>query len=264
MADKTTTSADSKAQNDAKASDDEVGEQASDVATGNSPGSAQLEESDKKTEAVESSEESSQTSGAKSTSDEADTGPSDEEQNSDNEAEIKEWAAKKNLPLDDPIKLAKMYRESEQKLGPVNREKAELKTAVVDANSSAGVDDVQSLRNEVAALSFYIAHPEAKQFEQEMVSILDEKPWLAGDLEVVLDAAKGRTSTEAEKLVAERQAGKKEALETVAASERAAPPRASATTRETPKEITDADIGKMTPEEYNEWRKTNNPWAVSA
>jgi hypothetical protein len=171
-------------------------------------------------EAVTSEEDTSQSSESE------DNEPS-EEDNSD-DTELKEWAAKKNLPLDDPIKLAKMYRESEKQLGKKGLSEGQLKSAVTEANTSAGVDDIQSLRNEVAALNFYMQHPEAKQYEAEMVEILEEKPWLGSDLDVVLDVAKGRGTTEAAKLDAATKAGKKEALAQAETASRAAPPRTAA------------------------------------
>lgn len=179
----------------------------------------QLDSVETNTEAVTENEDTSQTSESEETE------PT-EVDNSD-ETELKEWAAKKNLPLDDPLKIAKMYRESEKQLGKKGQKEGQLKAAVTDANTSAGVDDVQALRNEVTALSFYIQHPEAKAYESEMVTILEDKPWLANDLEVVLDAAKGRSST-AQQLVAERQAGKKEALAQAEKANRASQPRSSA------------------------------------
>lgn len=187
---------------------------------------ADTSQEDNQTEAVNKDEDTSQTSDTVETT----PGEEAEEATPDNveETEIKEWAAKKNLPLDDPIKIAKMYRESEKQLGKKGQQEGQLKAAVTGANESAGVDDVQALRNEVTALSFYIQHPEAKQYEPEMVQILEDKPWLANDLDVVLDAAKGRSSSEATKLVAERQAGKKEALAQAEQAGRAALPVASA------------------------------------
>lgn len=191
------------------------------------PEDSQAPKQDKQTEAVDESKDTSQTSEPAETSPAEDSKESDDAEKLD-DAEFKEWAAKKNLPLDDPVKIARMYRESEQALGKKGQQEGQLKAAVTDASSTAGVDDVQALRNEVAALSFYIQHPEAKQLESEMVKILEEKPWLASDLETVLDAAKGRSGTEAQRLAAERQAGKKEALAQAEKSGRAAPPKASA------------------------------------
>jgi hypothetical protein len=186
----------------------------------------QLDEVETKTEAVTGDEVTSQSSESTDSGSEEET--SVESRDNSEDDELKEWAAKKNLPLDDPIKLAKMYRESEALLGKKGSQEGQLKNAVSDANTSSGVDDVQALRNEVSALSFYIAHPEAKQFETEMVGILEEKPWLAGDLEVVLDAAKGRSSTEAAKLLDAKKTGGKEALAQAEKATRAAAPRASA------------------------------------
>lgn len=179
---------------------------------------SQANEQDVKTEAEQTDEDTSQT-------DESDESGPEQSDNSE-ETELKEWAAKKNLPLDDPLKVAKMYRESEKQLGKKGQKEGQLKNAVTEANTLASVDDVQALRNEVTALSFYIQHPEAKALEPEMVSILEDKPWLANDLEVVLDVAKGRQANT--NLVAERQTGKKEALAQAEQAGRAAQPRASA------------------------------------
>lgn len=173
-------------------------------------------------EAVNQDEDTSQTS----ESDE-DSGSSEEDNSED--SELKDWAAKKNLPLDDPIKLAKMYREAEQALGKRGQKEGQLKTAVSTANASSETDNYQALKNEVEALSFFVNHPEAKQLESEMVGILEEKPWLASDLEVVLDVAKGRSTTDAATRLAERKAGSREALAQAEQAGRAAQPRASAT-----------------------------------
>jgi hypothetical protein len=181
---------------------------------------AQLEETDVNTEAVNQDEDTSQTS---------ETDESESQVDNSDDTELKDWAAKKNLPLDDPLKIAKMYRESEKALGKKGQKEGQLKTAVTEANTAAGAEDYQALKNEVEALSFYVNHPEAKQFEGSMVDILEEKPWLASDLDSVLDIAKGRSITDATKLVAERQAGKKEALAAAENAGRAALPKASAT-----------------------------------
>ena len=90
---------------------------------------AQLEDTEEKTEAVNQDEDTSQTS-------ESDEDSGSDEGNSD-DTELKDWAAKKNLPLDDPIKLAKMYREAEQKLGSKGQKEGQLKTAVTAANASS-------------------------------------------------------------------------------------------------------------------------------
>lgn len=181
----------------------------------------ELESQDQSTEAVEESEGTSQTS-------EPEQAESSTEDDSE-EAELKEWAAKKNLPLDDPLAMAKMYRESEKKLGKKGQQEGQLKAAVTTANNAAGVDDVQSLRNEMTALNFKLDHPEARELEPIMVEILDEKPYLASDLDAVLDIAKGRTVSQGAETLAARKAGGKEALAQAEKAARAAQPRASAT-----------------------------------
>lgn len=190
------------------------------------------------TEAVSEGEDTSQAS-------ESEESESEESGNSE-ETELKDWAAKKNLSLDDPLKLAKMYREAEQALGKKGQKEGQLKTAVSDANTASGTEEYQALKNEVEALSFYFNHPEAKEFESQMVGILEEKPWLASDLDTVLDVAKGRSVTDAATRLKERQAGKKEALTQTANAERGAQPRASVT------QPGYESKGKITPDNVNE------------
>lgn len=177
-------------------------------------------EDEQNTGAVTNDEDTSQTSeGSENES---------QEDNSE-EAELKEWAASKNLPLDDPLKLAKMYREAEKSLGTKGQREGQLKNAVSSANQASNTEDYQALKNEVEALSFWVNHPGAKEtYESTMVGILEEKPYLASDLDAVLDIARGRATTDAATRLAERQAGKKEALADAEKAGRAAQPRVSA------------------------------------
>lgn len=192
----------------------------------------QLEDQETTTEAVNEEAETSQTS------EEAETEPEvDQESTGDNsdDAELKDWAAKKNLPLNDPLKIAKMYRESEKQMHETSKKskEGELKKAVTTANAESGTEEVQALRNELTALSFKVDHPEASQYEGVMVDILEEKPWMANDLDAVLDMAKGRSLSKPTEILAARQAGSKEALAQAEQADRAAQPRASATNRAT-------------------------------
>ncbi len=82
--------------------------------------------------------------------DESSTSETEEPSKEDNSDDFNDWAAKKNLPLDDPEKLGRMYRELETKLGSDDR-KNQLSKSVETANTEAGVDDVQGLKNQVAA-----------------------------------------------------------------------------------------------------------------
>ena len=183
---------------------------------------AQLDETELQIGAVNDDEGTSQPS------DEATDGPDND--NSD-EAELEAWAAKKNLPLDDPLKVAKMYRDAEKLMheAAMQGKKGQLKTAVSAANEASGTEDYQALKNEVEALSFWVNHPGAKeQYEGMMVGILEEKPYLASDLDTLLEVAKGRSMTDAATRLAERNAGKREARTEAEQAGRAAPPRVSA------------------------------------
>jgi hypothetical protein len=181
----------------------------------------QLEDTGTQTEAVNEDEGTSQPS------DDATDGP--DKDNSD-DAELEAWAASKNLPLDDPRKVAKMYREAEKHMHETAKKSKEgqLKSAVSTANEASSTEDYQALKNEVEALSFYVNHPDAKQYESAMVDILEEKPYLASDLDAVLDIAKGRGITDAATRLSERNAGKHEARTEAEQAGRAAPPRVSA------------------------------------
>lgn len=200
-------------------------------------------------EAVTETSETSQTSDAEETGPQAD--------NSE-DTDIKEWAAKKNLPLDDPMKIAKMYRESEKELGRKGQEAGQLAKASETASESLGVDDLQATNNRLSVLEFYTVNPEARDYDGKMAEILNDKPYLAQDLDTLYVLAKARTA-EAE-LLAARQAGKKDALSAAAQAEQAGAPKATATTRETPKAVSDEEIGNMTPVEYATWRQNNNPF----
>lgn len=208
----------------------------------------QLDEQDEQTVAETQDEDTSQVEDLEEAGSDETEETQDESGNSE-DAELEAWAASKNLPLDDPMKIAKMYRDAEKQLGKQGQREGQLKKAVDTANTEAGVESNQALENRIAALEFYLEHPDAKPFEAEMVRILEEKPWLAGDLEVVLDAARGRSTTDAATRAAERKLGRQEALAQAEKAGRAAPPRASATnpslnsSRITPDNV-DAVIGR--------------------
>lgn len=172
--------------------------------------------------------------------------------------DIKAWAEKKGLSLEDPVALAKMVREGDKKVTEATQQASQLKSSVTSA--SAELDDIQQLRNEVGVMNFYQQYPDARELDSEMSKVLDEKPYFANDLEGLYFYTKG---VQADKgLVAAKQAGSKEALEATAQAERASTPKASATNRTSPKEITDEEIRNMNTKEYQEAVASGkiNPW----
>lgn len=149
--------------------------------------------------------------------------------------EIKAWAAKKNLPLDDPVALAKAYREAEKKISEQGQEAAKLRKQVekqaedsADDQEAPDVTETRKLLNKLTVTDFYLNNPEARQYDAKMAEILKEKPYLSSDLETLLVVAKSRTSDE--ELEAARKEGKQEALKSASQAMRQGAPSRAATT----------------------------------
>lgn len=195
--------------------------------------------------------ESSTTSESTETQDEASTESDDD---------IKAWAEKKGLSLDDPIALAKMVREGDKKVTQASQKASELGKSVESASTELGLDDVAQLKNEVAVMRFYQTYPDARDLDTEMAKTLEDKPYFANDLEGLYFYTKGTQSDK--NLVAARQTGSKEALAATAQAERAATPKTSATNRTSPKELTDDDIRNMSVSEYQQAKADGkiDPW----
>lgn len=209
-------------------------------------------------QAVNEGDETSDDTSSQETDANGDDTDSDE---TNSEEDIKAWAEKKGLPLDDPIALAKMVREGDRKVTEATQKASNLSKSVDNASADMGLEDVEQLRNKVAVMEFYQLHPEARELDSEMANVLEEKPYFASDLEGLFYYTKGKLS--GKDVIAARQAGGKEALAAVAQAERAGGPKASATVRETPKALTDADIANMTVAEYDAAVASGkiDPWA---
>jgi len=179
---------------------------------------------------------------------------------SSDDDELLAWAEKKGIKTDDPKVLLKMVKESEQKMHSATQEAKALKTTVNTVGEEQGFDETSQLLNRLKVTEFYLNNPEAKQLDEQMAEIVTAKPYLAEDLETVYELAKARSS--AVNNVAAKQQGQKEALAQVAKAEKAAPPNASATTREGVKQVDDAAIAAMSLSEYNAWKKESgfNPF----
>jgi len=191
-------------------------------------------------QAVQGTEDTSEATNSEST----------ETQETETDDDLKAWAEKKGLSLDDPLALARMVREGDKKVAEASERASQLGKSVETASTELGLDDVAQLKNEIAVMRFYQTYPDARNLDTEMAEILDEKPYFANDLEGLYFYTKGRQSDKG--IVAARQAGSKEALAAAAKAERAAPPKASATNRTSAKEYTDEDIRNMSISEYQE------------
>lgn len=176
-------------------------------------------------------------------------------------AELVGWAERKGIKVNDDTKpLLKMVKESEQKMHSATQEAKALKSTVNTVGEEQGYDETSQLLNRLKVTEFYLNNPEAKQLDEQMAEIVTAKPYLAEDLETVYELAKARSS--AVNNVAAKQQGQKEALAQVAKAEKAAPPNASATTREGVKQVDDAAIAAMSLAEYNAWKRESgfNPF----
>lgn len=176
--------------------------------------------------------------------------------------EILDWATKKGIKTDDPIAILKMVRESESKMHEATNEAKQLREAVQTAGENDNNDESVNLLNRLRVTDFYLNNPQARQLDAEMAQVVAEKPWMAEDLQSVFEIASFRAAQQAN--VAQTEASRKQNLAQAAKAETAAPPQASATTREAPAQVTDEDIAKMTPAEYAEWKKETgfNPFVA--
>lgn len=179
------------------------------------------------------------------------------------ENELFTWAEKKGLKTDDPVALLKMVRESEKKMHETSQEARQLRETFNTLGEEQGLDDTSLLVNRLTVTDFYLNNPEARQYDEKMAEIVVERPYLANDLDTVYKLARFE-SAETERL-AQIQKAQKDTLAQVAKAEVAAPPEASASTREVlPTEVTDEQIANMSLDEYEEWKRTTgyNPFVA--
>jgi len=177
----------------------------------------------------------------------------------DDSAEILEWAERKGLKVNEDTKpLLKMVRESEQKMHTATKEANALRNSVQEINEANDVSPDQAVLNRLVVTEFYLNNPGARELDDEMADIINEKPYLARDLDAVYEIAQSRASAKYTQEAVETS--RKERLAQAAKADKAAPPQASATTRQSPQGVTDEDIANMTTAEYNAWRAENNPF----
>jgi len=159
---------------------------------------------------------------------------SQETQASDNEPSVEEWAKSKNLPLDDPVKLAKMYRDAEKRMHEATEKARELETATVnqvpvDYTGDPGYDtlaqSVNTLLVQNKVRDFFSDNPEARNFESKMAEIVTQRPHLQNDLDALYALARTDPNREAEL----KATGGREALTNLAQKQQQIPPNSGAT-----------------------------------
>lgn len=146
------------------------------------------------------------------------------------EDDIKQWAEKKGLPLDDPVKLAKMYRDAEKKMHQATQEAERVK---VDPPEEIPLTDDESMnqviqRQNAAEIKLYVrdwfeANPDMKAHKSDLMQIAKERPWLSD-----MDDVRAHLLASPDFISKTRQEGGKQALENLAQKQSAVPPRAGA------------------------------------
>lgn len=102
-----------------------------------------------------------------------------------------EWLKSKGVDPTSPdsiSKVAKMYRDAEKHMHEATQSKNQLNDQAVatinpDDYESPLWAEVQQLKTQQTVRDFYDAHPEAKEMDAELASVVQAKPYLAQDLE---------------------------------------------------------------------------------
>lgn len=178
--------------------------------------------------------------------------------------DIKEWAEKKGLPMEDPVKLAKMYRDAEKKMHEATEKAREFNTAVmdqplIDYTGNEVVDQLASQVNQLTIQnkvnSFWDANPEAREFEGKMAEIVVQRPHLQNDLDALYALARNDPSREADL----KREGGREALTNLAQKQQAVPPTAGATNSQSYETtaVTPSNVYDLIDKNDQEWFQKN-------
>lgn len=154
--------------------------------------------------------------------------------------ELSSWAEKKGLTLDsdNAKKAAKMAREAERAMHQKAQRASELEKSIstksdeyaeevaqVTGQDPELVKRLQRIEVRESVRDFWDANPDARQYESQMIELLQTKPHLAGDLESLYASALVKSGN----LDAVKSQGKREALESLAHKQQAAVPTGNAT-----------------------------------
>lgn len=185
------------------------------------------------------------------------------------DTELASWAEKKGLTLDsdNTTKAAKMAREAERAMHQKAQRASELEKNLtttsddyaeqVAANTGQDPELLKRLqRVEVkdAVRDFWDNNPQAKEYEQAMISELQAKPHLAGDLESLYATAVMKSGS----LDAVKSQGKREALESLAQKQQAAVPRGNAVNgASSSNAITPQNVDQMVASHDQKWFEAN-------
>lgn len=185
--------------------------------------------------------------------------------------ELARWASSQNLTLNTQaeITLAKRLRDTQTALHQAKNQKFQEVQQTSDDEFADPVEQkVSAVEARLARFDFFEANPEAKALEPKMVEFvldLQEK----GDLQAasfyasnwthLYNAVKSQApAPDPGEFISQGQQIERENLARV---QQAAPPRAAATSSAPQPQLNEEEtIAKMSPAEYDNWRKTHNPF----
>ncbi len=176
----------------------------------------------------------------------------------DEEAQLESWAKNKGLELDsdNAKKAAKIARDAEKEFHSKRQTASKLEKAtetIADENATAaaqatGQDPellkrLQRVEVRESVRDFWSQPDNDRAYEQPMIDILKDKPYLAGDLEALYATAVMKSGG----IAAVKSQGGREALTKLAHTQQAAVPTGNATTTGSPKkkEFKDLSIAEM-------------------
>lgn len=145
--------------------------------------------------------------------------------------DVQAWAEKKGLPLDDPVKLAKMYRDAEKKMHEATNqvhktpiEPPELLEPSGDVNYDQLVERQNVQEQRIYVRDWFEANPDMKEHRAELTRISAERPWLTN-----LDDVRAHFLASPQRLKDVKTEGGREALTNLAQKQQQIPPSAGAT-----------------------------------
>lgn len=166
------------------------------------------------------------------------------------------WLRNKGIDPEDPEfarKAAQLARTTEREF---HKSRAEVKSQLQDATSASYEDEygdptaqrLQVLETRVAVQDFYSSNPDAKDMDADMAKIVQEKPYLAQDLDAVYAIAK--SSRYESELKAAETKGADRAKQEIARSSGAPLPKGNASSDVPAPKLTREQIGNMSAQEY--------------
>jgi len=177
--------------------------------------------------------------------------PQQESQADDDD--IQAWAEKKGLPMDDPVKLAKMYKDAEKKMHEVTQNKPKMNVKPPEFLEETGDErydaivqrqNQQELRTYVR--DWYEANPDMREHHAQLSQIAQQYPDLQS-MDHIKAHFLAQQYSDPKRLESLKKEGGREALTNLAQKQQQTPPSSGATNSNSyaSKKITAANVDDM-------------------